>query len=334
LGVWLGMKAGFAGRLSTHMSASMLARPQEGYRHEALMYVGDGDFMDATASFIQEGTSNGEPILVVVSARKIDLLRARLGAGADQVRFADMDSVGTNPARIIPAWREFVDQHARAGPFRGIGEPIWAGRSHDELVECQRHESLLNLAFAETPEFQLLCPYDTEALAPDVIQEAHRSHPLIVEAGAQRRSSRYRGLGAIAAPFEEPLPEPPCDRVELSFHPGGLQGVRDVVRHLGERAGLGDTRLADLVVAANEVVTNALQHGGGAGRLRVWVEPHAIICEVLDSGSIDDPLVGRQHPAMDVHSGRGLWLANQLCELVQIRSSPAGTVVRLHLRRA
>ena len=31
-------------------------------------------------------------------------------------------------------------------------------------------------------------------------------------------------------------------------------------------------------------------------------------------------------------TGRGLWLANQLCNLVQIRSSPEGTTVRLHMR--
>jgi hypothetical protein len=32
----------------------------------------------------------------------------------------------------------------------------------------------------------------------------------------------------------------------------------------------------------------------------------------------------------DAYSGRGIWIANQLCELVQIRSAPPGTVVRVH----
>jgi hypothetical protein len=31
--------------------------------------------------------------------------------------------------------------------------------------------------------------------------------------------------------------------------------------------------------------------------------------------------------------GFGVWLANQVCDLVQIRSVAAGTVVRLHMRR-
>ena len=56
-----------------------------------------------------------------------------------------MAVLGHNPARIIPAWRDFADAHA--GPIRGIGEPIWPGRGADELVECQLHESLLNVAF-------------------------------------------------------------------------------------------------------------------------------------------------------------------------------------------
>ena len=66
---------------------------------------------------------------------------------------------------------------AAAAPLRGIGEPIWADRSPAELVECQRHEALLNLAFAGTDGFRLLCPYDAARLDRDVIEEAERTHP-------------------------------------------------------------------------------------------------------------------------------------------------------------
>jgi hypothetical protein len=41
---------------------------------------------------------------------------------------------------------------------------------------------------------------------------------------------------------------------------------------------------------------------------------------------IDDLLLGRRVPAEDEHDG--LWHANQLCDLVQMRSSSAGTTVR------
>ena len=63
-----------------------------------------------------------------------------------------------------------------------------------ELVECQRHESLLNLAFADTAGFRLLCPYDTSALDDDTLAEACRSHPFLVTNGVKRESPEYRGL--------------------------------------------------------------------------------------------------------------------------------------------
>jgi hypothetical protein len=37
-------------------------------------------------------------------------------------------------------------------------------------------------------------------------------------------------------------------------------------------------------------------------------------------------------PTPRAESGRGVWITNQLCDLVQIRSGPSGTVVRVHKR--
>ena len=73
---------------------------------------------------MREGVGRDEPVLVVVAAHKIELLREELNGDAERVPFADMGSVGTNPARIIPAWEEFVDAHLREDrPVRGVGEP-------------------------------------------------------------------------------------------------------------------------------------------------------------------------------------------------------------------
>ena len=63
-----------------------------------------------------------------------------------------------------------------------------------------------------------------------------------------------------------------------------------------------------------------------------FVGADAVVCEVRDGGHIDAPLVGRERPSLERPGGRGLWLVNQLCDLVQIRSFPTGTVVRLHMR--
>src|SRR4051812_16458022 len=117
------------------------------FRHEAMLYDGPDTFLAGATPFIRDAVAANEPIMVAVGAEKIDLLRSHLGEDAAGVVFADMAEAGANPARIIPAWQDFVDQRSGSGrPMRGIGEPIWADRSADELVECQCHEALLNMA--------------------------------------------------------------------------------------------------------------------------------------------------------------------------------------------
>src|SRR6185312_14285370 len=231
----------------------------------------------------------------------------------------DMADVGENPARIIPAWRDFVDAHAGQGRrLRGIGEPIWADRSPDELVECQRHEALLNLAFAGAEDFWLLCPYDVEALDPGVIDKAHASHPAVVAGDETRPSDAYEDLGAVAAPFAEPLPEPPPWADELPFAAGTLASVRRLVELRARKAGLSAVATSDLVLCVNEVATNSVRHGGGEGVLRAWVTDEMVVFEVADAGAFADPLAGRVRPASGQSGGHGLWLCNQACDLVQL----------------
>jgi anti-sigma regulatory factor (Ser/Thr protein kinase) len=296
------------------------------FEHEALFYEGVDGFLDGTVPFLREGLEAGEPMLAAVSAEKIARLRAALGAHAGAVEFADMAVLGRNPGRIISAWWDFVEAHPDR-PIRGIGEPVWAGRGAAELVECQLHESLLNVAFAGTPSFRLLCPYDAAALAEGALHEARCSHP-VVDA---RDSTHYRGPERLLSPFETPLPAPGTHAASSAFDAHSLDEVRSTVADWAARAGLSRRRTADLVLAVNEAAANSIAHGGGHGVLRTWSENGSLICEVRDRGRIADPLVGRRRPALDAPTGRGVWLAHQTCDLVQLRSGADGTVVRLHV---
>jgi anti-sigma regulatory factor (Ser/Thr protein kinase) len=306
----------------------------ETFRHEALLYAGEDGFLEGTVPFLRAGLEAQEPMLVAVSARKIGLLRSALGEGAEAVGFLDMGEIGANPARIIPAWEEFVGARAAPdAPLRGIGEPIWAERSAPELVECQRHESLLNLAFAGASAFRLLCPYDTDALPPAVVEEAHRSHPHLVEDGVERPSEACRDLTAVAAPFDVPLPAPPAGTPEMAFERAGLPAVRGFAARHAAGSGLTAARTGDLVLATGEIAANSVRHGGGGGVARAWSENGSVLVEIRDGGRIADPLAGRRRPVEAQVGGWGLWLANHLCDLVQVRAVPGGTVVRLHMRR-
>ena len=81
----------------------------------------------------------------------------------------------------------------------------------------------------------------------------------------------------------------------------------------------------------HELATNSLKHGSGEMVLRIWVERDSLVCEVRDHGRITDPMIGRATPAREDERGRGVWMANQLCDLVQVRSGPAGTTIRIHI---
>lgn len=300
------------------------------FSHEALLYAGEEGFLAGTVPFVRAAVASAEPILVVVSARKIGLLRSELGGEADAVEFADMEQVGGNPARIIPVWRRFVDEHASGGHrLAGVGEPVWPERSAAELAECERHEALLNVAFGGAPGWSLLCPYDTATLAPAIVETARRTHPVVRRGALQERSASYRPDGE-AELGAEPLPEPTTRPDEWRFADGPLEQVRRFVADRARRAGLEAGAAEDLVLAVNEVAANSVRHGGGRGVLRVWRSKEGLVCEVRDDGHISQPLAGRVHPTSDAERGRGLWMVNHLCDLVQLRSSARGTIVRLH----
>jgi anti-sigma regulatory factor (Ser/Thr protein kinase) len=299
------------------------------FRHEAFLYRDRAEFLDGTAAFIRDAVDRDDPILVVVDEVKIDTLRSTLDTDADRVQFADMATVGRNPARIIPAWQQFVQQHSQNGqPIRGIGEPTWAGRSPAELDECRHHEALLNLAFGHVPGFWLLCPYDTTSLAPAVVEQARGTHPHVHPGNGHQPNDRYHGVDQ-ASLLAEPLPDPPNDAAVLVFG-SALATVRRFAADLAVAAGWHDES-TDVALVVGELAANSLRYGGGGGTLHMWQDDGALVSEVRDDGRLADALVGRRRPVDGQLGGRGLWLVNQLCDLVQIRSSAAGTIVRTYV---
>jgi anti-sigma regulatory factor (Ser/Thr protein kinase) len=314
-----------------HDARSGVSDAERGFHHQTLFYAGEADFLRGTLPFIAEAISAEEPVLVAVGSTRVAPLRDSLGVDAERVSFADMRVLGRNPARLIPAWRQFLEEH-QGRPVRGVSESIWPGRSAAELTECERHESLMNLAFDGGQTWRLLCLYDLDGLDEQAIAAARRSHPFITHDGGYRRSETYLGEGDAPGPFEGPLPPPSSSPTEVSFTGADLTPLRVRVREWAARRQLDGERAERLVLAVNELATNSVRHGGGGGLLLMWTEGETLICEVRDVGRIEEPLVGLRRPSPERPSGRGLWLVNQVCDLVQIRSAHTGSAVRIHLR--
>ncbi len=307
----------------------------DGFRHEALFYSSDAEFVAGTLPFVSEGCEAGEPVLVAARRERLELLRLALGSHgyADTIEFLEFDELGRNPARIIPAWRQFYDDCGGGSrSIRGIGEPICADCGKAEIEECRRHEALLNLAFADADGFWLRCPYDRASLDSEVIAGACCNHPVLAEAGDSRQSECYPGEERLAEPFDGELSASDPEAEEISFSASDLKAVRRFAVSHGRKAGLDRERAEDLALAINELAANSIRHSGGGGVARAWRQNHELICEVEDRGRIEDPLAGRRRPDPQQSSGRGLWIVNQVSDLLEVRSGETGTLARVHMR--
>jgi len=310
--------------------AVVLAAGNDGLNHLAYLYDDERDYLACLSDFVQAGLHSAEPVFVAVPGHRAAPLRERLGAESSLLRYGAMTETGRNPARLIPELHAFVAEHPRQR-VRYVGESIWPGRSDAELCEAARHEALLNLAFA-TAALSIMCPYDARGLASPVVGRVQRTHPAIMQAGRTRPATSYAGQGVIPAECDDPLPAPPADAQTLGYETS-LRPVRELVASHAAVLGMGVDAITNLVIAAGEITANTLRHTRAGGTFWVWHTGEELICQVRDQGWISDPLAGRWRRPPD-GPGHGLWVVNQVCDLVEIRTSQAaGTIIRLHMRR-
>jgi serine/threonine-protein kinase RsbW len=119
-----------------------------------------------------------------------------------------------------------------------------------------------------------------------------------------------------------------------TFDRDAITALRHSVAACAGAAGLTGDRLDDFVVAVNELLTNAVRHGGGIGRVAVWAADGDVVCEVSDSGgglaaARPEPAV---RPAADTPGGWGLWLAEELTDTFELVTGDDGTTVRVSSR--
>jgi anti-sigma regulatory factor (Ser/Thr protein kinase) len=149
--------------------------------------------------------------------------------------------------------------------------------------------------------------------------------------------------------------------LDQEFDSGTLYALRAAVQAHAGRAGLSEDRVGEMVLAVHELAANAIAHGAGHGRLRMWERAGALSCEIVDAGpsgagrptgpspgsagrptgsspggagrptrpfpgGADRPTgpseAADPWPAAD---GHGLWLVQQVADQLDLRSGPRGT---------
>lgn len=123
--------------------------------------------------------------------------------------------------------------------------------------------------------------------------------------------------------------------LDQPFDVDGLYSLRAALVAHGSHLGASEAELERLVIVAGELATNAIRHGGGSGRLRLWRAGDALVCEVSDGGpGITDPAVGLERPEPTAVGGRGLWISRQFSDTVTITPASPGTVVTVAITLA
>jgi anti-sigma regulatory factor (Ser/Thr protein kinase) len=291
-----------------------------------LPYAGPREFASSCASVVRDGLADDNRLIVLAASRRIDDVRDHLGGDGDDVTFVATDQHGRNPGRITTLLHSF--QSAGDGRHSvGVNEMVLLGRSPAAQVEARFSDQVLNDASLRSWPLSVVCLYDNATLDDDGRHSMRQSHAVV--RGSASNDDFAPDLAASL--YATPVEAPPARALRLEVDRLELSELRAFVRDYALAHRVDVDRIDDLVLAANEIVTNSLRYGGGHAWIAMWTADGSLVCEVRDRGFIRDPLAGRFAPPPSASSGRGLWLANHLCDLVQLRSSEAGTVVRMYV---
>jgi anti-sigma regulatory factor (Ser/Thr protein kinase) len=301
-----------------------------GFYHEAAFFRSDEELLAIVTPFIEEGLAAGEPVVSAFGPRCQGLIRAAVtGAGGD-VTYMAGDEHYSSPATAIHRYRGLLAGHVAAGaaqiriagevPHPGVGVPWdwWA-----------RYEAVINHVYDDFPLWGL-CPYDLRITPPEVLEQVRRTHPFIATAAGHHPNPDFTEpedfLRNRAATWHDPLER---TRPRLHLTDPMPAEVRAAVLALGEGTGVAPADVRGLVLAATEVVTNAIVHGAPPVEVRLWTAAHRMLVEVADAGpGPRDPAVGLR-PVRSATGGLGLWIAHQACAHVDLRREPGRFSVRL-----
>jgi anti-sigma regulatory factor (Ser/Thr protein kinase) len=295
--------------------------------HNALIYRGADEFSARAAGFVGEGLSHDERVLVIAAPEKLETLRAAVGDGSD-ITFLAADRTYSPQARAIRVAMEYFDRQP-GRRTRMVAEQDLSRRNDLEIAAYMRLEASGNAVFRGRP-LTLLCAYDADTVSEQVLHSCRQVHDGLLEGDRLVTNPAYVDPAAFLA-ASAAVVEPPVSASTLECQGlGDLPKGRSLVEVEAARTGMARRAVEDLVLAVNEVVTNALRHGRTPARLSVYREGGALVCHVHDSGpGIPDAFAGFFPPSTETLGGRGLWLARQLCDSVEVVSDPTGCHVRL-----
>jgi anti-sigma regulatory factor (Ser/Thr protein kinase) len=299
-----------------------------GLEHRALLYDELEQAVAASEAVVREGFERDERVRVALDSPLAAALKERLGADSPAVEWPGIDGDSPTPARLLTSFAYALAALTPGRGFRALVEPPLSGSHPGARREWMRFEAILNRAL-DGHRAYVVCPYERGALTPEEAAAIDRSHPHIAIERGVADNAGFAGTEPALAALEIELEPAPDAAASLRFDDRPAP-AREFVADRAAAAGLPVTLVDDLRVAATEIITNAILHGRRPHWIHVWTTDAELLCEVQDDGpGVGSPMTGFLLPDVEAPSGRGVWIARQLCERLEID----GARVRLHVRR-
>ena len=300
-------------------------------QHTAVFHRSAEHLMAQLVPMVTAGLSRGAPVAVALNPATELALHERLRKPAGLIMLPHPDgpdggSGQTMAARYARELRELTMASGRAITMISEHAPRLDGMDGTFWTEL---DAAFNIALAELP-ITLTCFFPELPLHREIVDGALRNHPLLWVGNELRHNPRHREPRAVLA--EQPAPAPALlgpPELRLAFGAWQLHEVRAAVEEALLSANCPRERAEDVVLAVNEVATNAVEHGNAEAELSIWVDAHGVVCEVHDTGWLRDPLPGLQAPHPSDPRGRGIWIARQLCDSLHVWTDENGTHVRM-----
>jgi len=302
-----------------------------GYVHVAqLGHPGPGS-AELLAPWLQQGLADGGTVVLACAPDLRDPLLDRLGG--DRVHVVDPGDVGGRAPDAIAGHTALVDRLTVGGTRLHLVTD--SGRTSLGVPAWLQTEALLNHVLADRSVAHY-CVVDPDHLGADT-DRALSCHPWSLTAdGMVPNPGRKDPAEVLRSLWSSPGPDP-LEATTPTLEVEDVGSLRQLRRAL--TASLADGPLdadeaEDLVLAIDEVVANAAEHGVPPVDVRLWVTQQRVLCAVADRGhGFDEPLAGYGPAHGDDLSvgGMGLWLARRAVD--RMTTAPLadgdGCVVRL-----
>jgi anti-sigma regulatory factor (Ser/Thr protein kinase) len=296
-------------------------------RHNALVYETPDEYLARAVPFLKAGLEAGEGAVVAHTRAGLAVMREALGDAAAEVIFVDVGAAYTRPARTLAAYHKiYAEQLQRTPRLRAVAD-VQFGPDPREWDLWIAYEAVFNRSFGHLPAW-VLCSYNANGTPDPVIEGVWQTHPEVIGPNTWTTSGHYEDPDRLLRRVTPP-PEPLAGLRSIAVGQD-VERLREGLARVLASAGHGERRTLEMLLAATEVATNAIEHGCGIEDVRVGRAHGRFVCEIVDRGpGFDNPAAGYLAPRRG--AGSGLWVARQLAWQLEFFPSARGFTTRIWL---